>query len=253
VSPQTKAAAKPKPAPKPEDAGIAYEQALADKAAAIRGEALDVGPKLLLELWPLLRAPIHPDHLEHVEAVKGKPYDSTGVRSLQVQIDRMDNVLGPLSWGWRTVWSEQGTLAKVRVWIGPAEPQAPGDCLVIREAYGGVDRGSTKGNVYKGSETNAAKLAFARMGPGHEVYLGQADLDPDVSKAVAEAQPAESVQEPQKLTDEQAAKLTTAVTAAGLSEALGAKLRGFGKASIAELTYEQGLALYGWAQQEVQG
>src|SRR3990167_8538612 len=76
----------------------AYEQAIAAEAEQIRGEAPFLTPKLFSQLYLLLCRPIHPAHIQEVGVVTGKPYESVGVRSVQVQIDRMNNVLGPTGW-----------------------------------------------------------------------------------------------------------------------------------------------------------
>lgn len=165
---------------------IAYEQTIADEAAAIRGEEFDGGlsPALFLKLLPLLRKPIPTGFIEHVEKGTGKPYASTGVRSVQVQVDRMDNVLTPLCWDYRYVYEEDGKLCEVTVDV----KDGGGQVLVSRASYGGVNQANTEGNRRKGSFTNAAKRAFALVGPGHEVYLGAADFDPDTDKHAADLQ-----------------------------------------------------------------
>lgn len=163
---------------------IQSEQALAEEAAEIRGGAHELSQTLFLKLYPLLRRPIPAGFVLEVTAGKGKPYDSVGVRSVQVLIDRMDNVLSPLWWEDECSYSKEGQLAHVKIHVG-SDRRHP---LFTRESHGGVDRGSTLGNVYKGSYTNAAKLAFARVGPGHEIYLGAADYDPDTNEQAAEAQ-----------------------------------------------------------------
>lgn len=158
------------------------EAVIAAKAAEIRGAATELDPELFLKLRPLLREPIPSAFIKYVPRLeKGKPYESTGVRAVQVQIDRMDNVLTPLWWFADEEYFNEGKLARVTVTVGT--PEKP---LFSRSSYGGVDRGSTTGNVYKGSYTNAAKPAFARVGPGYEIYLGAADLDPDVNEQIAE-------------------------------------------------------------------
>ena len=135
-----------------------------------------------MELWPLLKRPIPPAFIQTVGVTKGKPYASTGVRSVQVQIDRLNNVLTPL-WWWDSVTYEQdGKLAHVAIWVGD---QMTGEAIIGRRSSGGVNQGSTIGNVHKGSYTNAAKVAIARLGPGHEVYVGATDLDPDVDADLA--------------------------------------------------------------------
>lgn len=167
---------------------VAYEAAIEAEANEIwkslakEVEKPTLDEALFLELRPLLRKPIPKGFIKYVPKLeKGKPYESTGVCSVQVQIERMDAVLHPPNWWSQEDYFQDGKLCKVLVCVGTrAKP------LVSRSSYGGVDRGSTIGNVYKGSWTNAAKLAFARIGPGHEVYLGAADLDPDVNQQVAE-------------------------------------------------------------------
>ena len=161
---------------------LAHEQGIADEATAIRGEETLLTPKLFMELWPLLKRPIPQAFIKTVGVVTGKPYDSTGIRSVQVQIDRMNNVLTPMWWHDEPEYSEGGKLCKVTVSV---DVEGAG---VRCTSYGGVDRGSTLGNVYKGSYTNAAKRAFAAVGPGHEVYIGATDLDPDVHEKAAEQQ-----------------------------------------------------------------
>lgn len=163
---------------------IAYEEAIAAEATEIRDGATELTPELFLRLWPLLKRPIPGGFIQTVGAVKGKPYESTGIRSVQVQIDRMNNVLTPLWWSDDVTYEEGGKLAQVTVTVhGQSGP------LVTVYARGGVQQASTLGNLYKGSYTNAAKLAFARLGPGHEVYLGAADLDPDTNAEAAKQSP----------------------------------------------------------------
>jgi hypothetical protein len=99
-------------------------------------------------------------------------------------MDRMDAVFTPLYWGYEDIYEEDGKLCLVTVRVFDHEAQ----CLVARNSWGGVNQASTIGNLRKGSFTNAAKVAFARVGPGHEIYLGMADLDPDTNTAVAEQQ-----------------------------------------------------------------
>lgn len=160
---------------------LASEAEITEQADAIRQNYDgDLGRGLFDLLYPLLCKPIPSAFIQTVGNVTGKPYVSTGIRSVQVQIDRMNNVLGPYWWGYDEEFEDGGKVAKVTVYVG--DPDRP---LVKRSSRGGVDRGSSTGNEYKGSFTNAAKLAFARVGPGHEVYIGAADLDPDVNESVA--------------------------------------------------------------------
>lgn len=175
-------------------AAITSEADLAERAAKARTSAERASAKrhdgevvldrqVVQKLAPYMREKIPDGFISEVSAGKGKPYPSKGVSSLQVQIDRMDAVWGLTWWGWRTEWID-GNLAEVTVWIGESEDRA----LVKRSARGGMNGGSTVGNHFKGTETNAGKMAFARIGPGHEVYIGATDFDPDTDEEAAEAQ-----------------------------------------------------------------
>jgi hypothetical protein len=199
------------------EVAVKHEQEVAAEAAVIRGYATTLTPELYLKLWPLLRKPIPRWFIKSVGVVKGKPYASTGVSSAQVQVERMDNVLTPLWWRDTATYEKEGTLARVVVEVGNLG-ELP---LVCRGSYGGVDRGSTAGNVYKGSYTNAAKVAFARVGPGHEIYLDAVDLDPDVHEQAAAEQvrshPAQAGT-PRLLTPEECAKVVKATQDAGLDD-----------------------------------
>jgi hypothetical protein len=166
------------------DEAIRSEEEIAARAAEIRGDNSELTPDLFLKLWPLLKEPIPSGFIRSVGVTEGKPYASTGVRSEQVLIDRMNNVLTPLWWWDEVEWSEEGKVAEVTICVGTLG----GDVLLKRSSRGGVNRGSTLGNVFKGSKTNAAKRAFAAIGPGHEVYLGAADLDPDTNEDAAKQQ-----------------------------------------------------------------
>lgn len=234
---------------------IAHEEQIREEAEAIWAkdewaDNSDLNPWLFRELRPLLRKPIPPGFIEHVGKVEGKPYESTGVRSVQVQMDRLDNVLGPHNWGYRPEHTENGKRCHVIAWVGSEK-----DPMFVRGSWGGVNRGSSEGNIWKGSFTNAAKLAFARLGPGWEVYVGAADFDPDTDEDAATAQdaPAATPDPSRKLPAEKVAKLDEAVTAAGLKDHLPMKLRSFGVESLADLTVEQGITVYEWCGQEVKG
>jgi hypothetical protein len=163
-----------------------YEMAIAAEADAIRaehgGDGLDAA--LFLKLAPLLRRPIPAGFITTTPPVKGKPYESTGLRSVQVCIDRMDNVLSALAWTIDDAYENDGKLCRATVTVHAAD----GEVLVRRASYGGMGAASSEGNLRKGSFTNAAKRAFAMVGVGHEVYLGAADGDPDTDVAAAEEQ-----------------------------------------------------------------
>lgn len=182
----------PEPTAEEFAAAAAAEQKIATEAAVIRDDAEGdpaLTAALFMKLYPLLCKPIPSAYIQKIGKTEGKPYESTGIRSVQVQIDRMNNVLTPLWWWDDVQFEKDGKVAIVTVCIG--DPNAPGavEPLVRRSSRGGVGRASSEGNLYKGSYTNAAKLAFARIGPGHEVYLGAADLDPDVNQEVADQAP----------------------------------------------------------------
>jgi hypothetical protein len=178
----------PQPPSDPLRSAIDTEAQIAARAAEIRARHDGGGAKmtreLFLELWPLAKEPIPPGLIVHTGVVKGKPYESDGVKSVQVQMNRMDAVFTPLYWGYEDAYEEDGKLCLVTVCVFDHE----GQNLVKRNSWGGVNQASTLGNLRKGSFTNAAKLAFARVGPGHEIYLGAPDLDPDTNEKVAEQQ-----------------------------------------------------------------
>lgn len=232
-------------------AAIESEAGLAQRAAEIRGDATELDRELFLKLAPLMREKIPEGFVSEVTAGEGKPYPSKGVRSLQVQIDRMDAIWTPLWWGWNTEWIEP-QLAEVMVWVGDVDPA---NAMVRRFARGGMNRGSTVGNHYKGTETNAAKLAFARLGVGHEIYLGAADFDPDTDEDAAKAQEQLPLGEPsdstRKLPADKIEPLERAIKAAGLEDHLPMKLRSFGVESLKDLTVDQAVSVYEWAQGEV--
>jgi hypothetical protein len=185
---------------------IAFENDLAMRAAEARGATDEIDKGLFLDLHSLLCEPIPEGFIKYVPKLeKGKPYESTGIRSVQVQVDRMNNIFTPLWWWFERHYSEEGKTCRVDVYVGnrgkevslpgllqevpehgPAKPiehsvGTTDEVLAHVTGYGGVDRGSSKGNVLKGSFTNAAKITFAYLGAGHEIYLGAADLEPDVN------------------------------------------------------------------------
>jgi hypothetical protein len=175
-----------RPAMSPAEQAIVYEASIAEEAARIKGDAGYLNAELLAKLFPLLMKAIPSAYIEHVGAVKGKPYESTGVRSVQVQIDRLNNVLGPGNWRDNYTYEDEGRICHVAITVlGDFLENGEREILVTRSSYGGVDHASTRGNFYKGSYTNAAKVAIARLGPGHEIYVGVPDLDPDVSAEMA--------------------------------------------------------------------
>ena len=235
-----------KPEAHPLAEAIKHEEEIRELAEMIWAEAdeVNVTPNLLRELRSLLRAPIPTGFIEHVGEVPGKPYASTGVRSVQVQMDRLDNVLGAHNWGYRATYSDDGKRCYVKAWVGTEDSP-----VFWRDSWGGVKSGSTEGNVFKGSFTNAAKPAFARLGPAWEVYVGAADFDPDTDASAAKAQDGPAENSPERpLKPKKAEALSKIIGEAGLSEHLPNKLRSFGKKELTDLTVEQGLELYEWAQ-----
>lgn len=191
--------------PDPLAQAIAYEQAIADEAATIRDDATELTHGLYLQLLPLLRKPIPPGFIKTVGVTDGKPYPSTGVSSVQVQMTRMDNVLTPLWWELVDVYEQDGKLCRATVFVEFADRKVP----LTRASWGGMNRGSTIGNLYKGSFTNAAKRAIAMVGPGQEVYLGATDYDPDVSEeAAADQAKADPVAQVETIDGDRVAALT---------------------------------------------
>jgi hypothetical protein len=248
---------------------LAYEQAIADEATAIRDDAAELTPELFMKLWPLLKRPIPAGFIQTVGKVEGKPYASTGVRSVQVQIDRMNNVLTPLWWWDETEYEQEGKLATVTVFVGEA---SKGLILVERSSRGGVQRGTGIGNLYKGSYTNAAKRAFAAIGPGHEVYLGATDLDPDVDEDAAKANAAQEqskvkadesaigadiakkmVERIWALSDEVKEKLRLAVSHAAGGDVGEVNTKPRATKAIAALTFPQAEQLDRWITKKSQG
>jgi hypothetical protein len=207
--------------PEQYDAAVTSEAALAERAAAIRDDATTLTPELFLKLAPLLREPIPEGFLVEATRGEGKPYDSKGIRSVQVQVDRMDAVLTPLWWRFDHVYEREGKLCLVTVEIGNVgEPP-----MVERSSYGGMNRGSTDGNLWKGTFTNAAKRAFALTGPGHEIYTGATDYEPDVDPQAARDQtrrePVDEDTGDVTISDEKARELVDATWTIGLQSRLG--------------------------------
>jgi hypothetical protein len=207
--------------PQQYDAAVAFEVELAAKAAEIRGDATTLTPDLFLKLWPLLREPIPEGFLVEATRGEGKPYDSKGIRSVQIPVDRMDAVLTPLWWWYEHTYEQGGKLCLVTVNIGTFGERV----LVSRSSYGGMNRGSTEGNLYKGTFTNAAKRAFALIGPGHEIYAGAADYEPDVSPAAAREQVRRDTEavpsSDEPVSPEKAAELVDAAWVIGMKDKLG--------------------------------
>lgn len=229
------------------DDAMASERALGDRATCLRGETHELTPDLFLKLWPLLREKIPDGFIRSLGKMEGKPYASIGVSAVQVQVTRMDNVLTPLWWWDEVEYHKDGKLAHVRVHVGDAASRTP---LYSREAWGGVNRGSTEGNLYKGSYTNAAKVAFARVGPGHEVYMGATDFDPDTDEEAAKeqgkSQRASSASAgPRLLTDDERERVGKAIEDLGLGEkSVGLLLGSIGVEDVASMTTADAFELH---------
>lgn len=159
----------------------------------------EMTPQLLVALEPLLNEAIDPRHIKVTPPVTGKPYESTGIRSVQVQIDRLNAVIGAPHWRKLLFYIDGGNVCHGHIIVGNKLIAAnvggedghliPGEADIVahRSGWGGHSRGSNRGDLYKGSETNALKRAIAQLGPGHEVYT--LDFDEDLNPA-ATAPPA---------------------------------------------------------------
>lgn len=172
----------------------------------------------LRKLYPLLSEPVPQHYVEFTPKTEGKPYDSTGLRSVQVQIDRLNDVVGPSCWRSLIHYTQGGMVARAHVVLGNDLERASldenGELMVARtsprglikgpeadvvahvEGYGGHKRGSAPGDIYKGSETNALKRVIARLGPGREVYTLDADDDIQLSTQGEYQQPRPQRQPP---------------------------------------------------------
>lgn len=251
---------------------IAYEQQIATEAATIRAAHTgQLDHDLFLQLWPLLKRPIPQAFIVSTGISTGKPYESTGVKSLQVLIERMDNVLTPLWWWYDVAYvggdgfdgrlPHEGKLAEATVYVG--RNRDPETAILKKVSRGGINQASTIGNLYKGTETNAAKRAFAQVGPGHEVYLGATDLDPDVNEEVADAQAAPAEHPAiDTISADSAAKLRDTFDQVagddveGMTKKLKVKLGAIGVTArsvnqgLAQLTPAQAIEIDGWLSEQ---
>lgn len=185
----------------------AAEESRFARAQAEWGDADRLTPVLLRKLQPLLNEPLHPRYIEHMPSVTGKPYESTGIRSVQVQVDRLAEVLGVDHFRVLAHHQPGGQIARVHVVIGnelqwcrldergelvpftvAADRVLEADVLAHADGWGGHGRGSAPGDVWKGSETNAAKRVIARVGPGAHVY--RLDFEDDPTQPPAATPPA---------------------------------------------------------------
>lgn len=177
-------------------------QLIQEAAAKARAECKYEGRltwQLLGLLRPLLELPIPGVYIEETPQRSGGgdaglPFPATGIRSVQVQVDRMNDVLGLTHWDYLTRYPNNvGNLCHAVIVIGndlaglrlddtgqlvpPDEAPWGGEVLLRREGWGGYGRGKL-GDAFKGAETNALKRVLARVGPGGEVYRFEFDDDP---------------------------------------------------------------------------
>lgn len=188
-----------------EQIGDQYVSYRAD-AEAIKGDEAykDSGGKMTGPLYdalePLLFKPTPPVYIEHRPKGEGNPYPTTGLKSTQIQVDRMNDVLGRRHWRTLLFYSQNGTLCKAVVIVGndlhwarldehgellPYTVVDAGDTKEIREAdivalhegWGGW-KSNKLGDTFKSAETNALKRVLARFGPGADVY--RVDYEEDI-------------------------------------------------------------------------
>lgn len=187
-----------------------------ERAGAIWGDNESLTSALFRKLQPLLREPINPRYVVTTgPAEKGKPFVTTGIQSVQVQIDRLTEVLGAdhfrilarhepdgrrcrvhvvigndLQW---CTLNELGDLQPFTLLDGTVAQDGAGIYAGVQESrvmhaqdgWGGHERGTAPADIWKGSFTNAAKLAIARVGPGNHVYLLDFEDDPHQPEASA--------------------------------------------------------------------
>lgn len=155
---------------------------LGTRAAEARGEAYDgtLTAKMLVALTEMLYEPTPREYVKHIPATTGKPYASTGLNSTQWQIDVMNVVIGVAHWRVLAHYPAEG-MCKATIIVGNDLIAArldengdvvPGEAQILAShtGWGAVKNGTTKGDFYKGAETNALKRVFARFGPGADVY-----------------------------------------------------------------------------------
>ncbi len=213
-----------------------FMEALRARAAKIKEEEQYTGrltPQILQQLEPLLYEKLPSEYIEFIpkrekKGDAGLPYDVTGVRSSQIQMDVMNAVLGLAHWRMLTHYTDGGSVCKSVIIVGndlhfaalddtgtllPVIMTSDGrqvhaaEVLVERSGWGGHTRGSSPGDIWKGAETNSAKRVLARFGPGHEVYRGEFDDDPrkpEFRRRERQPQAEAPKQEAPKVTTEQA-------------------------------------------------
>ena len=166
--------------------GAALFDSLADEASALLKKRRYRGRltrPMFRDLRPVLSKPTPSRYIQHVPWMPAKPYVSTGLRSLQYQIDYMNAVLGRAHWRELRHYpaEDRGHLVKVIVVVGNdlhlADIDAQGnlvpneaEVIAMQAEWGSVTNASSLGDARKGSATNALKRAFASFGPGADVF-----------------------------------------------------------------------------------
>lgn len=183
----------------PEEARYLEHQDLSESAEQIRKQQNYQGVmtgSLLRALEELLYSPIPPRFIEETPPGDGHPFPMTGIKSVQVQLDRLTAVLGMEHYRVLLHYRDNGVICKSMVVVGndlqwcrldeqgqliPFTVLAPGteskqaivkeaEVLKVVEGMGGWKRGTNPGDTWKGAETNGLKRVIARLGPGAEVY-----------------------------------------------------------------------------------
>lgn len=147
----------------------------------------------------------------------GKPYTSTGLTSLQPQIDVMNAIFGPPHWRLRARELEDGVL-DLELVVGndlDAAPQAShehgdrgaanAEVLLCHRMRGSHSRGRSHADRYKGALTNGGKRLLAMAGACADV--GRFAPEPDE----AHNTPAAGARDRRKPTDKQVAFLARLV------------------------------------------
>jgi hypothetical protein len=124
-----------------------------------------------------------PDALITTEPpTEGKPYQSTGLNSLQPQIDVMHAIFGPSHWRLLERELEDGVL-DLELVIGNSLDRAghgdqrEADVLARHRMRGSHTRGRSHGDRYKGALTNGAKRLLAMAGACADVWRFGSDPD----------------------------------------------------------------------------
>jgi hypothetical protein len=136
---------------------------------------------MISALQQLLDEPTPRKCVVEAESTPDKPFASTGLKTSQYGFDYLNAVYGVAHWQSFVHYTHDGTVAHVYVVVGNNLPLVRlhpetgelivpdgAEILVLRDGWGGHESG-TKGNVLKGSETNAIKRVFARLGVAADV------------------------------------------------------------------------------------